>query len=145
VPVINEYEPLSFVVKDSGQRAQFASGMVRDVTEGKTHWWRVRIGPMLRRWAEHVTKAAAKYPDISPMVPNWTLAVGQEERARFLDSLDRHMAVYMTYELTGVNIEDPNNPTREPLTEDHAAAIMFNLNGVEFVKEKMNRDFTGFR
>src|SRR5437763_1961822 len=79
-----------FAVKDSGQRQQFASGMVRDITEGKVDWHRTADGPMLRRWATHLTKAKAKYIDVEPGKPNWTLAAGAEEYERFRQSAFRH-------------------------------------------------------
>src|SRR5882672_6685518 len=49
-----------FVVKDSGERLEFASGSVRDTAAGKLNWSRVAAGPMLRRWAQHLTTAEAK-------------------------------------------------------------------------------------
>lgn len=111
-----------FEVKDSGKRQKFESGMVRDTTEGKIEYWRVLIGPMVKRWAAHVTKACVKYPDVAPGVPNWTLANGEAELQRFKDSLLRHTMDYYDGKTD----------------EDHAAAIMFNLNGIEYVKEKLN-------
>jgi hypothetical protein len=109
-----------FVIKDSGKREVFSGGMVRDTTEGKIDWWRVRIGPMLRRWAVHLTKGNDKYPDVKPMTPNWTLAEGEAEMLRFKASADRHFAQWF------------NGDT----DEDHAAAVIFNINGYEYVKEK---------
>jgi hypothetical protein len=69
----------------------------------------------------HVTKGAAKYPDVKPGVPNWTLAAGPEEYQRFKDSAFRHFIQW--YE----NERD----------EDHAAAVLFNINGAEYVRDKM--------
>lgn len=117
----------TFVVKDSGERQKFESGMSRDVTTGKVQIGRVFDGPMLKRWAEHITKGATKYPDIRPGVPNWTLASGEEELARFKDSAARHFWEWYTN----------SNPS-----EDSAAGIFFNVNGAEFVKEKLraNKD-----
>ena len=110
-----------FVVKDSGERKEFASGMVRDTTAGKLDWWRLLVGPMARRLVAHVTKGAAKYPDVRPGVPNWTLAAGEQELARFKDSAFRHFVQW--YE--------------GDVDEDHAAAVVFNINGAEYVKEKL--------
>lgn len=107
---MNEY-----LVKDSGERAQFASGMVRDTTTGKVMMSLVYDGPMLWRWAEHLTKGAVKYA-----VRNWMKAAGDEEAERFRDSAARHFAQWM-------------NGERD---EDHAAAVMFNINGYEYVKQK---------
>lgn len=112
----------AFQVKDSGERIQFASGMVRDASAGKIDWWRVYVGPILERLAVHVTKGAMKYPDIKPGVPNWTLAADAEELQRYRESAARHFAQWM----------------RGDADEDHAAAVVFNLNGAEYVKERMS-------
>jgi hypothetical protein len=109
-----------FTIKDSGKRQEFASGMVRDSAE-KTEYTRVLDGPMLRRWAEHLTKGAKKYPDVSPGVANWTLANSEAELRRFRESAFRHFPQWMNGD------ED----------EDHAASVVFNLNGHEFVKDKI--------
>jgi len=107
----------NFTVKDSGTRQQFDSGMVRDTEEGKVDWALVADGPMLRRWAEHLTKGAKKY---APR--NWMLAAGQEEYNRFRASAWRHFMQAMNGDAD----------------EDHFAAVYFNLNGMAYVKEKMN-------
>lgn len=105
-----------FTVKDSGKREQYAGGMVRDTTEGKTLWSLVYDGPMLKRWAVHLTKGAQKY---SPR--NWMKATGAEELQRATDSAARHFAQWIAGE------DD----------EDHAAAVIFNLNLAEYVKARM--------
>ncbi len=118
---------MTFEVKDSGKRQSFGGGMVRDTQEGKLDWWRLYIGPMARRWVDHVTKGATKYPDITPGVPNWTLAAGAEELHRFKASAARHFAQWM-------------NGDRD---EDHGSAVYFNINGYEYVKEKLNAENKG--
>jgi hypothetical protein len=110
-----------FVVKDSGERQQFESGMVRDTSAGKTEFDRILDGPMLERWAAHLTKGAVKYPDLPDGKANWTLANGQAELSRFRRSAIRHFIQYM----------------RGDADEDHAAATFFNINGAEYVKERM--------
>jgi hypothetical protein len=105
---------LNFKVKDSGQRQEFESGMVRDVTEGKTNYALCFDGPMFRRWAEHLTKGAEKYDK-----RNWMKARGLEEAERFKESAIRHFVQWMSGDCD----------------EDHAAAVYFNLNGYEYVKE----------
>ena len=110
-----------FEVKDSGERKQFESGMVRDAAEGKINFLLVRPGPMFRRWAAHLTKAEAKYPPPEPGVPNWTLASGPEELDRFRQSAARHFESWLNDETD----------------EDHAAGVIFNVNGAEYVKEKL--------
>jgi hypothetical protein len=108
--------------------------MVRDTTEGKFRPDLVRDGPMFLRWVIHLTKGAVKYA-----ARNWMLATGQVEYDRFLESADRHYEIWRTWRKDGINIEDPNNPTTEPLKEDHAAAIYFNVNGLEYVAGKMGK------
>jgi hypothetical protein len=115
---------VSFEVKDSGQRQQFDSGMVRDVADGKTEWHRVADGPMLQRWAEHLTKGGVKYPDVAPGVANWTLAAGAVEWARVRASAFRHFMQWF------FGARD----------EDHAAAVYFNINGAEYVRERMTAE-----
>lgn len=113
-----------FIIRDSGAREQFTSGMVRDTQEGKTDYTRVLDGPMLDRWAEHLTKGARKYPDVAPGVANWTLASGQPELVRFKKSAFRHFRQWL----------------RGDSDEDHAAAVYFNINGYEYVRVRLNGD-----
>lgn len=110
-----------FAIKDSGERKEFASGMVRDTSDGKTDYARVLDGPMLDRWAVHMTKGAIKYHDPKPGSPNWLLANGEEELTRFKKSAIRHFIQWF----------------RGERDEDHAAAVFFNINGVEYVREKL--------
>ena len=107
-------------IKDSGQRITFASGSTRDVTEGKINWAKVVVGPMLRRWAEHLTAGAIKYPDVAPGVGNWTLIESDEELIRYKESTFRHFMQWYNGEID----------------EDHAAAVYFGINGVEHIKVK---------
>ncbi len=117
-----KHDKQCFKVKDSGKREEFDSGMVRDTTEGKVDYTRCLEGPMLERWAAHLAKGAIKYPDVSMGVANWTLASGPKELHRFKVSALRHMIQWM----------------RGETDEDHAAAVFFNLNGAENVKEKVH-------
>lgn len=110
-----------FTIKDSGKREQFTSGMVRDTAAGKFNFLKVFDGPMLMRWAIHLTKGAVKYPDVKPGVANWTLAEGEAEYQRARESAARHFFQYM----------------RGDRDEDHAAAVFFNINLAEYVREKM--------
>jgi len=106
-----------YTVKDSGKREQFESGMVRDVADDKIDYTLVFDGPMLERWAVHLTKGAKKYAK-----RNWMKANGQAEYDRATESLTRHFIQYIYGDTD----------------EDHAAAILFNVNLREYVKEKMN-------
>lgn len=117
-------DSVSFVVKDSGERKQFASGMVRDTQEGKIDWWRITSGPMARRYAIHLTKGNEKYPDVAPLTPNWTLAEGEEEYARFKASAFRHFMQWFLDERD----------------EDHASAVWFNIDGAEHVRNKRSKN-----
>jgi hypothetical protein len=100
-----------FTVKDRGTRMSFDSGMVRSPSEGRTNFTLIRSGPMYVRWAEHLTKGAALYG-----ADNWLLAAGWDEHDRFRESAARHFEQW----LAGMR------------DEDHAAAVFFNINGVEY-------------
>jgi hypothetical protein len=111
-----------FAIKDSGQREEYASGMVRDTAAGKVDYSRVLDGPMFERFARHLTVAAeTKYHDPAPGVPNWTLADGPVELARAKKSALRHLIQWL----------------RDEVDEDHAAAVYFNINLAENIKVKM--------
>jgi hypothetical protein len=109
-----------FIIKDSGQRQEFSSGMMRDVADDKTDWELIFNGPMAKRWAEHLTKGAKKYPDPEPGKANWMRASGVEEKVRFRKSAVRHFVMWL------LGYKD----------EDHAAAVIFNINGYEYVSEQ---------
>lgn len=108
---------MSFEVKDSGKRQTFEGGMVRDVTEDKVDYTLVLDGPMFQRWAEHMTKGAQKYAK-----RNWMLAEGEAELDRFRESALRHLLQWLAGKRD----------------EDHAAAVIFNINGAEYVRAKMH-------
>lgn len=110
-----------YKILDSGKRKEFESGMVRDSGE-KPRYNRCLTGPMFKRWAEHLHKGALKYPDVSPGVPNWTLANEEEELQRFKDSALSHMIDWL----------------EGKVDEDHAAGVFFNINGAEYVKEAIH-------
>ena len=106
-----------FVTKDSGERQEFVTGMVRDVQKGKARFdlcWK----PLLWRWAELMGRGAEKYGE-----NNWMKAATEEERNRFKASAERHLQQYL----------------RGDTDEDHAAAVVFNLAGSEYVRERLER------
>lgn len=105
-----------FTVKDSGQRQKFSTGMQRDVEEDKVMYDLIFDGPMLERYAVHLTKGARKYQP-----RNWMMAGTEEEQQRFRRSAIRHFIQWM----------------RGDRDEDHAAAVIFNINGYEYVTEKL--------
>lgn len=105
-----------FIVADSGQREEYTTGMRRDTEEGKVDWTFLFDGPMAKRYAEHLRKGAAKYGR-----NNWMLAATREEYDRFARSLLRHVVSYLEGDTT----------------EDHAAAIWFNVNARENCANQM--------
>lgn len=104
-----------FVVKDSGKRQNYASGMRRDTQEGKPNY-NLIDKDFLYRLAMHLTRGAEKYGR-----ENWRLANSREEMLRFQDSAFRHFMQWMN----GEN------------DEDHMAAVAFNLSAYEYVKKKI--------
>lgn len=96
-----------------GDPVPLPSGMKRQSEEGKIDYLLVRDGPMFRRWATLLTNAVPKRGR-----RNWMKASGQEDLDRFMRGFGRHVEQWLNGE------ED----------EDHAAAIIFNLNGAEYVK-----------
>jgi hypothetical protein len=110
-----------FRVIDTGDKKEFASGMVRNAATGKIEYDRVFEGPLFERWAAHLTKGAAIYPDREDGSANWTLANGPAELIRFRKSAVRHFIQAM----------------RGDDDEDHFAAVCFNLNGMLYVRSRM--------
>jgi hypothetical protein len=106
---------MPFTIKDSGKREEFSGGMVRDTAEGKINYALIADGPMLKRWAEHLTKGAKKYAK-----RNWMKAEGQEEYERARESAFRHFMQWFNGETD----------------EDHASAVFFNINETEYLKLK---------
>jgi hypothetical protein len=109
-----------FDVKDSGVREEYPTGMRRDTQEGKPRYDlivpEVMENDMLTRWAVHMTKGAVKYGN-----RNWELAGTKEELERFRASAFRHFIQWYKGEIE----------------EDHAAAVYFNIQCAEYVKEKL--------
>jgi hypothetical protein len=99
-----------FVTKDSGQREEFESGMVRDIRIGKGRF--DLIPPqMLRRLAGLYERGASKYGD-----SNWQKGT---KCSRFMDSALRHINEY-----------------REGYRdEDHIIAAIWNLTAIVYFEE----------
>lgn len=116
---------MTYEIKDSGKRAEFAGGMMRDTEDGKADLTNlIRFFPLGERYALHMTKGRKKYPDPEPGIPNWTLASGREELGRFKRSATRHFFQWLNGETD----------------EDHAAAVVFNINAHIYLEEKLNAD-----
>ena len=103
-----------FAVKDSGERVEYGSGMVRDTTAGKPDYTLLPL-EMLTRWAQHMTLGAGKYGR-----HNWRHANSIEELERFQASAFRHLVQWLSGETD----------------EDHAAAVLFNVAAAEYVRSR---------
>ena len=107
---------LGFTTKDSGERKVYETGMQRDTDKNKPRFdlcWK----PLLWRWAELMARGAEKYG-----ANNWQKASTQEELERFQASAERHLQQWL----------------RGDKDEDHAAAVIFNLAGAEYVQEHID-------
>ena len=114
---------MSFDVKDSGRREEFTSGMRRDTEEGKIDYtYLAEMQPLVDRLMLHLQKGAKKYGR-----GNWQLADSMEEMERFRRSASRHFMQWVSGDRD----------------EDHAAAVVFNLNAYERLREQFNDDLTG--
>ncbi len=111
-----------FVTKDSGERQEYASGMVRDLQDGKPAFHLLMPEGIpyeaqpLTRFAALLERGQAKY---GPR--NWERAGSQEELERFKASAFRHFMQWFTDEGD----------------EDHMAAVMFNLMAYEATRYKI--------
>ncbi len=106
---------MNFETKDSGERQEFSTGMVRDTSTNKARYDLLDV-PMLTRWAELMARGAVKYG-----ANNWRKAATQEEMDRFKESAFRHFMQWF----------------QGQTDEDHAAAVYFNIAGAEMVKNKI--------
>jgi hypothetical protein len=111
-----------FVTKDSGERIDYESGMRRDIADNKPRFDLITPedqkyeDSLLYRFAMLLERGRIKYGE-----RNWQKACSQEELNRFKASAWRHFVQYMCGE------ED----------EDHASATIFNINAMEYVKQKL--------
>jgi hypothetical protein len=114
-----------YTTKDSGKRQDYNSGMRRDITDGKPDFYLCVTDlpyeeQLLTRWASLMERGASKYGR-----RNWQLANSEEELERFKSSAFRHFMQWIT----------DGSPE-----EDHAAAVLFNIQAYEYVKRKLNKD-----
>lgn len=120
--VVSGLARAAFTTKDSGKRDEYESGMVRDTEEGKARFDLVIPDgqpykeQLLTRWAELMGRGAGKYGD-----RNWEKGTGEKELRRARSSAFRHFMQWFAGETD----------------EDHAAAVLFNIQQVEYLKWKM--------
>jgi hypothetical protein len=108
-----------FTTKDSGKRAAFANGGVRDTNEGKLRLDLVMPknvpfeDQLLVRWAELMRRGAEKYSD-----RNWEQFADEAAKERGKESALRHfMQWYFGFK-----------------DEDHGAAVLFNIGVHDYVE-----------
>lgn len=113
---------MTYETKDSGYRAAYESGMVRDTQDSKPRFDLLYPPGMpyelqpLTRWAALLERGATKYGE-----ENWTLADSEEELRRFRASAARHFNQWVTGEAD----------------EDHMAATWFNMAAVAYLEWKL--------
>lgn len=118
-----------YETKDSGKRKEFSTGMQRDTSESKPRFDLIMPldvpynEQLFTRLAELMGRGAIKYND-----RNWEKASTQEELDRFKESAFRHFIQWFSGEVD----------------EDHAAAVLFNIQGAEFVKYKLSLSIERF-
>ena len=113
---------MDFITKDSGKRQNYDSGMRRDLQSGKPMFdliipdGQAFSQTLLYRWAMLMERGMTKYGS-----RNWEKANSKEELLRFKQSAFRHFIQWFQGE------QD----------EDHAAAILFNINAFEWLNKKL--------
>jgi hypothetical protein len=106
-----------FMTKDSGQREQYATGMVRDTEAGKPRFdlmYPLELpyeAQFITRYGLLLARGAEKYGD-----RNWESGYDPAAHARAKSSGMRHMVQWIS------GMRD----------EDHAAAVLFNLQQAEY-------------
>lgn len=111
-----------WTTKDSGDREEFTSGMVRDSNGGKPRFDLILPkgvpfeAQLLTRIARLYERGAIKY---TPR--NWEKADSEEELDRAKESAFRHFMQWYCGERD----------------EDHGAAVFFNINEVELIERKL--------
>lgn len=111
----------NFIVKDSGKREEYSSGMVRDTQDGKPRYDLVYL-PLLKDWANLMAGGAIKYGE-----NNWLHANSIEELNRFKASAFRHFIQFLSGE------ED----------ELHHASVLFNIGAIRYLMDKLQVDING--
>lgn len=96
-----------YITRDSGERQEFSGGARRDISTGKTRYDLIPADA-LKRWGDLMGRGAVKYGE-----SNWTLGI---DTGRFYESALRHLYTYILGDRT----------------EDHLAAVLFNVGGMMF-------------
>jgi len=115
-------------LKDSGARQEYSSGMVREPSGIRERFDLILpLGQpynttLLYKWADILAMGCSKYKK-----RNWELASSVEELDRFKESAWRHFVKFMNGETD----------------ENHAGSILFNLNGIVYLMNKLNVDING--
>lgn len=109
------------IIKDSGQREEYSSGMRRDLQNDKPRYDLCYL-PLFTDWAWQMGEGAKKYGE-----RNWEKSNSVEELNRFKASAFRHFMQFMNGE------ED----------EMHHAAVLFNIGAIQYLKDKLNIDING--
>lgn len=110
---------MKYETKDSGQRASFSNGGVRDTQEGKPRFDLVfpknvpYKDQLFTRLAELMARGASKYED-----RNWEQFADEAALERARGSALRHLVQW-------VNGEDD---------EDHGAAVVFNIMAADYIE-----------
>jgi hypothetical protein len=129
-----------YTTKDSGERAQFDSGMQRDVSTDKLRPDLAIDGVLFWRYIGLMTRGAVKYDArnwlkgvYGPDELDWPVDLRTDEQLRFHESAARH---FFQWYLTNDPLFNALYPelVEEWQEEDHAAAVVFNLNGFETVE-----------
>jgi hypothetical protein len=117
---------MTYITKDSGKRTEYPDGMIRDAGRDEKVNFLLVLNDgvpleeqMLTRFAALLTRGAMKYSK-----RNFERACSQEALEGFKESAFRHMMQW----LAG---HDPS--------EDHAAAVWFNVMGAELCKFNIQR------
>ena len=111
-----------YTTKDSGQKAAFDGGGVRDTESGKPRFDLLlpKDVPyeyqMMTRWAALMGRGAEKYED-----RNWELFSDTKALERARSSAFRHFMQWISGERD----------------EDHAAAVFFNIMAAEYIDGKL--------
>lgn len=121
--------PERYVTRDSGEKAVHSDGVQRDTQAGKVKFPLMfpRDVPMreqlIWRIAELYTRGGRKYGD-----RNWEKSASQDTLEHHTEALWRHFMKFF------FDVQDG---------EDHAAAIVWNINAVELARRNLAKEIDG--